>query len=164
MKKQILAGIAGLAGLPAALAHCPLCTAAAAGAVGVARFYGVDDAIMGVLIGGLIVSSALWLNNWMKKKGWTFMQMQGTSIVTLSLIITIISFKIGGLFTGLMLWGMPRLLAGMLFGTGAVMIGESAHYFIRAQNNGRNLIALQGMNIMLASLLIASAIFAGRLL
>src|SRR5574342_717637 len=159
-KSLLLALPAFLASLPAAMAHCPLCTAATGAAVGIARFYGVDDAIMGVLIGGFVVSSALWANNACRKRGWNFVYGQGTIIVLLSLVMTIVGFKTGGLLTGAALFGLPRLLAGMLFGTGAVSVGHGIHEYLRLKNDGKNLIPLQGMSIMLASMLITTAVFA----
>lgn len=163
-KSWLLALPAFLASLPAAMAHCPLCTMATGAAVGVARFYGVDDAIMGVLIGGFVVSSALWANNACKKRGWNFIYAQGSTIVLLSLVLTIIGFKTGGLLTGAVLFGIPRLLTGMLFGTVASLAGHGVHKYLRHTNDGSNLIPLQGMSIMLASMLVVTAVFAGGLL
>src|SRR5574342_1357477 len=157
MKKLLSIIIAGVAGIPSAMAHCPLCTAATGAAVGVARFYGVDDAIMGVLIGGFVFSSALWANNACRKRGWNFVYGQGTTIVLLSLVFTIIGFKTGGLLTGAVLFGLPRLLTGMLFGTVASLAGHGVHEYLRYTNNGKNIVPLQGMSIMLASMLITTA-------
>ncbi len=162
--KFLLWPFALLASIPSALAHCPLCTAATGAAVGVARFYGVDDAIMGVLIGGFVISSALWLNNVCKRRNWLFFHYQGSAVVLASLIFTIVGFKTGGLLTGAVLLGLPRLLTGMLLGTGASIAGHGVHTYLRHWNNGQNIIPLQGMSIMLASLLLMTAIFVGGLL
>ena len=161
--KRITALLSALITLPSALAHCPLCTAATGAAVGVARVYGVDDALMGVLIGGFIVAGALWANTACKKRGWTFSG-QGAVFVLGSLILTIIGFKTGNLLTGSLLWGMPRLLSGMLVGTGTTLAGEGVHQYLRFANVGKNYLPLQGMIIMLASLLVTIAVFAGGLL
>ncbi|MBI4144668.1 hypothetical protein HY493_00485 [Candidatus Woesearchaeota archaeon] len=163
LKKWLIGGFATLASIPAALAHCPLCTAATAVAVGAGRIYGVDDGIMGVLIGGFLVSSALWVNNALKRRNWVMFPGQGIAIVVASLILTIVGFQKGGLFTGAMLWGMPRLLSGMLAGTGVAMVGDGVHASLRSSNNGKNHIPLQGMIILLATLLIATIVFAGGL-
>ncbi len=163
-KRLLLGGLATLASLPSALAHCPLCTAATGAAVGVARVYGVDDAIMGVLIGGFVVSSALWLNNFFKRRNWVLFPGQGIAIVIASLILTIFGFQKGGLLTGALLWGAPRLLSGMLVGTSFAAAGEGAHAWLRSRNNGKNNLPLQGMIVLLASLLVATALFAGGVL
>ena len=164
LKTLLTALAAFFAGVPAAMAHCPLCTAATGAAVGVARFYGVDDAIVGALIGGFVVSSALWANNACRRRNWVFMHWQGAALVIVSLLLTIIGFKAGGLFIGKLLFGLPRLLSGMLVGTGGVTVGHFVHEYLRQTNNGRNVIPYQGLSIMLASLLLVSAVFAGGLL
>ena len=160
--KQIIVGAtASLASLPANFAHCPLCTAATAATVAVGRFYGVDDELMGILIGGFIVSTALWANNACKRRGWNFLYQQDIALVLAALIMTIAGFQIGGLFTSAVLWSIPRLLTGMLIGTAVTVIGNLIHQYLREVNDGRNYIALQGMSIMLAALLIACAFVVG---
>lgn len=161
----ITAGVlATITSIPSAMAHCPVCTAATGMAVGVARFYGVDDGIVGALIAGFIVSSALWANNFCRRRKWVFMQWQGAAFVLLSLVLTIFGFSKGGLFTGSLLFGVPRLLAGILLGTGVVTLGHFTHEYLRHANDGRNIIPYQGLSIMLASLLLVTAVFAGGLL
>src|SRR3989338_2455804 len=54
--------------IPTVMAHCPLCTAATIVGVGVTRSLGWDDSIVGIFVGAMIVSSALWLNNILKKR------------------------------------------------------------------------------------------------
>ena len=56
-----------IAVIPGVMAHCPLCTTATIIGVGVTRSFGLDDSIVGVFVGAMIVSSALWLNNALKK-------------------------------------------------------------------------------------------------
>ena len=48
-------------------AFCPVCTVAVGTGVTFSRYLGVDDVISGVWIGGLILSSALWLKDILKK-------------------------------------------------------------------------------------------------
>ncbi|MBI4150532.1 hypothetical protein HY492_00225 [Candidatus Woesearchaeota archaeon] len=164
LKKWVIGIFAALAAIPSALAHCPVCTAATAVAVGAGRVYGVDDAIMGVLIGGFIVSSALWLNNVCKRRNWVLFPGQGVAIVLASVALTIVGFQKGGLFSGAVLWGLPRLLSGMLVGTGFASAGEGAHAWLRKSNHGKNHLPLQGMIVLLASLLVATMLFVGGVL
>ena len=48
-----------------ALAVCPICTIAVGAGVGLSRYFGVDDAITGLWVGGLIVSMIVG-----RKAGW----------------------------------------------------------------------------------------------
>jgi len=52
------------------LAVCPLCTVAVGAGLGVSRVIGIDDAISGIWIGGLIISGGLWMGDFIKKKKW----------------------------------------------------------------------------------------------
>ncbi len=49
-------------------AVCPLCTIAVGAGLGLSRWIGIDDSITGVWVGGLIVSSGLWISSWVKSK------------------------------------------------------------------------------------------------
>ena len=60
--------IAFIGVLPAVMAHCPLCTGATIVGVGITRSFGLDDSIVGVFVGGMIISTALWFNNVLKKR------------------------------------------------------------------------------------------------
>jgi len=51
-----------------ALAVCPICTVAVGAGLGLSRYIGIDDAISGIWIGGLILSSSFWLSDWLSKK------------------------------------------------------------------------------------------------
>ena len=51
-------------------AVCPVCTVAVGAGVGISRLIGIDDSITGVWIGGLIISSGLWMGDFIRKKKW----------------------------------------------------------------------------------------------
>ena len=57
-----------IASIPRVMAHCPLCTAATIVGVGITRSAGLDDSIIGVFVGAMIISSALWVIKILKKK------------------------------------------------------------------------------------------------
>ncbi|MCX6758247.1 MAG: hypothetical protein NTX14_00895, partial [Candidatus Nealsonbacteria bacterium] len=48
-----------------ALAVCPICTVAVGAGLGLSRWFGIDDSISGLWIGGLIVSFILWTIDWL---------------------------------------------------------------------------------------------------
>lgn len=52
------------------LAVCPVCTVAVAGGLGLSRYFGIDDSIIGIWSGGLMVSLTLWTIDWLLKKKW----------------------------------------------------------------------------------------------
>ena len=82
------------------LAHCPLCTAAAGVGIGVARWIGVDDSIVGLFLGAFIVSMGLWFNNLLKKRK-ANIPFQGFLIVFASFLLTIIPLYLAGIINNL---------------------------------------------------------------
>src|SRR3989338_7571641 len=94
--------------LPLVLAHCPLCTGAAVAGVGVARFYGVDDGIVGLFLGAFIVSTGLWVDRWLKKKKKSY-PFQAFILVLLSFLLLVIPLYIAGVITSFeMVKSMPQ--------------------------------------------------------
>lgn len=157
--------------IPGVLAHCPLCTAAAGAGVAVARFYGVDDSIVGLLLGAVIVSSALWFGKWMKKKDYGI-KIPGFILVIASFLIFAVPFYYAGLITnfdmvksmpehhsmlGLGVFGIDKLLFGMILGS-LVIWGVFSFSDHITKKRGKRLLDYQGLIFMLAVLVIFSGI------
>ena len=171
----ITVGIFSIITLNSVMAHCPLCTTGAAVGVGFARAYGVDDSIVGVLLGGLIASSALWFNNWLKKKGKKFL-LSETIFIIASFLLIAVPFYTAGLITdipmvksmpthhgmtglgvlGLAQFGVDKLLFGMILGTLGIW-GTFALSDRIKKINGKVLFPFQGMVFMIIALAILSA-------
>lgn len=47
---------------------CPICTIAVAGGLGLSRYFGIDDSILGIWTGGLMLSLTFWTLDWLSKK------------------------------------------------------------------------------------------------
>ena len=157
------------------MAHCPLCTTGAAVGVGFARAYGVDDSIVGLLLGALIVSSALWFNNWLKKK--INFPFQETLIIAVSFLLIVAPFYYYGLIIdfnmvksmpyahgmaglgvfGLAQFGIDKLLFGIILGTLLIwgVFSFSGHI---TKKRGKRLFDYQGLILMLTSLIVLSLI------
>jgi len=157
--------------LPNVLAHCPLCTTGAAVGVGVARAYGVDDSIVGLFLGALIISSALWFNRWLKKK--TNFPFQEFLIVIASFLLFVIPFYYSGLITGfaivktspehhsilgLGIFGIDKLLTGIIIGFLAVWWGFRLSDSIK-EKKGKVLWPYQSISFMFIILAILTLIF-----
>ena len=86
MKRGILSLLLILLLIPIiAFAHCPLCVAGAGVLVIAGYEIGVKKIVLGLLIGGLAVAFAEWLNRLIKKKifkGQEFLIIAGTFILT----------------------------------------------------------------------------------
>ncbi len=175
MRKSIilaaLTSLMSLSTIPAVMAHCPLCTAGAGAGIMVARFYGVDDTIVGLLIGALIISSALWFNKWLKKR--IDFPLQEAVFVILSFLLTAVPFYYAGLITdfemvrsmpehhsilGLGVLGIDKLLFGMILGTFVIWFVFNLSDSIK-ETRKRVLWPYQGLSFMLMALIILSLAF-----
>ena len=177
MKKFLLLnlisiGILSLIVIPGVMAHCPLCTAAAGAGVAAARFYGVDDSIVGLLLGALIASSGLWANRFLNKKKINF-PLQPVILVVLSFLLLAIPFYTTGLITnfemvksmpehhsmlGIGIYGIDKLLFGMIVGT-FLISGVFSFSDSITKKRGKRLFDYQGMAFMTLALSIFSLIF-----
>ena len=132
MKKSliIITIIMLIALIPEVHAHCPLCTGAAVAGIEVARVTGLDDSIVGLLLGAFIVSTALWFNKWLKKK--INFPFQELLILAVSFLMLVIPLYYAGIITnfdmvksmpdyhsmfGLGVLGIDKLLLGTIIGT-----------------------------------------------
>lgn len=172
MKKILsIASISSLFGLiPTVSAHCPLCTIAAGAGIGAARFYGVDDSMVGLFLGAFIVSTALWFNRWLKTK--IDLPLQKFLVVFASFLLLIGPLYLAGIINnfetvkaiptlsmwGLGIFGIDKLLLGTIVGTLFVFISFSLSDHIK-KKNGKVLFPYQGIILMILTLLILSEIF-----
>ncbi len=160
LKLVILSALLFLAFPGKALAVCPVCTVAVGAGLGLCRFLGIDDTISGIWIGGLILSSGLWLADFLKKKNWQIKYLDFWSVALFSLLVVLPLAGMG--FIGLpanKLWGMDKLLLGMGVGAGVFLLGVWADKFLRRKNNGKVYIYYQKVILPVLFLTIASFIF-----
>jgi len=162
--------------IPFASAHCPLCTTGAAVGVGLTRAYGVDDSIVGVFLGALVVSSALWFNKWLKKK--VDFPLQELLVIIISLLSLAVPFYQFGIITnfemtksmpeyhgmtglgilGLSQFGADKLLFGMIIGT-LLLWGVFAFSDYIKKKRGAVLWPYQGLSFMAITLALLSLVF-----
>lgn len=144
-------------------AHCPLCTAATGFAVMAARWYGVDDLIVGTFIGGLVVSSTLWMNNILIKKKWVLLPHQGTILVILTILSTILTYYFAGLLNNtnpsFRIFGVDKLFVATMLGSAITMVSFWFHGIMRKMNGGRNFIPFQGIVLLFVFLIATSGTF-----
>jgi len=155
--------------IPPVSAHCPLCTAGAAAGVGIARAFGVDDAIVGFWLGAFVAASALWIDRLLKKRG-TEYPFQGFILVTISLLALAIPLYYAGLITnlevvrsmpdyhsilGMEALGLDKLFSGLIFGTALTASVFTVSDYIIAKR-GERVFRYQGMILMAATMVIVT--------
>lgn len=173
MKKQGKKAIALIAGLiaifiamlPGVMAHCPLCTGATIIGVGITRSFGLDDSIVGVFVGGMIISTALWIDNVLKKKsmGKGNDKLRIFSLILLVSILTLITFYYAGLFgrgNDFRILGIESILVGSV--SGGILSLATFYYsnYLKKKNGGRTLFSYQTMILSLAVLIANAILFA----
>src|SRR3989338_2389781 len=149
--------------IPSVMAHCPLCTAATVVGVGVTRSLGWDDSIVGVFVGAMIVSSALWANNIFKKRnigGNAILRIGSITLATF--VLTILTFYYAGLFGPANIYrifGIEKIIFGTISGA----IVSFATFFtsneIKRKNEGKVLFNYQTMNITFGALIINALLY-----
>lgn len=138
-------------------AHCPLCVAATGTAVATARFYGVDDLIVGTFVGGFIISTAFWFNKLLRKrnKRKNYLPFQLTIIVILSFVLTFVSFQSADIVSYATFFGIDRILMGIIFGSIVTLVAFGFNDFMRKKNGNKNYVPFQVIFITIGFLLLS---------
>ncbi|MCL5090850.1 MAG: hypothetical protein M1514_02450 [Patescibacteria group bacterium] len=142
-----------------AYAVCPVCTIAIGGGVLLSRYLGVDDLIIGVWIGGLILSLGLWTASYLKK---TYVKGQKWLITAFLWVTTILGLKEAKLLGHPLckIFGYDKLLVGIISGTVAFLLGYGLDQLLRKMNKepGKALFPYQRVVCPVGLLLIATLI------
>ena len=141
-------------------AFCPLCVVATGTGVGFFRWLGVDDTIIGLWLGGFTLATTLWLAKELSKKN-----LQRSFALLLSFCFSYLSLLLLCQRLGFFhypfhkLWGVNRLLLGILLGSGLMALSPSLDRFLRKQNQGKQFISFQKIVVSLLLLFTTSLIF-----
>lgn len=141
---------------------CPVCTVAVAAGIGILEGWGVDNIIIGIWVGALIVSSIAWMIDYLNRKNIHF-------IFKPQLIIV--------LFYGIFIWPLynwsimggankiafgiswlDRTLLGVIIGTCLFIFAVIYDNHLRKINDHRVMIKYQKVLVPVISLIIASII------
>lgn len=141
-------------------AVCPICTVAVAGGLGVSRWLGIDDSIMGIWIGGLILSSGFWMADWASKKTWKipYPKLLSILIMILFVIPPLYMAKMIGLPENT-LWGVDKILLGTIIGSVLFFAGMQLDKWLRTTNEDKVYIYYQKVIVPVFLLTIGSAAF-----
>lgn len=144
-----------------ALAVCPVCTIAVGGGLILSRFFGIDDLIMSVWIGGMILSTALTFGEYLRKK--TKLSATASKLISIFvfyvfLVITLEATHITGVPFNT-LWGIDKIILGIILGSIMFFIGAQLHFYLKHKNKNQSLFPFQKVIIPVGSLWIATVIF-----
>ena len=130
---------------------CQVCTLAVGAGLGLSRWIGVDDAVSGIWIGGLILSSSLWFYSWLSKK---YPKLNTTPYMLLTTTLIYILSLIPLVWTGVLIY---KLVIGIVIGSLTFLLGIWADKKVR-KIKGKQLFNFQKVVFPVASLLISSII------
>ena len=143
-------------------AICPLCTVAVGAGLGLSRFFGIDDTVSAIWIGGLLVSSSFWFSNWALKK-WSI-RIKKEYFQTISLIIFWAFTFVPLYFLGILfhpfnkIFGVDKLIFGSILGTLTFLLSIFLDKKVR-KIKGKQLFNYQKVIFPLILLAILSLIF-----
>lgn len=140
---------------------CPVCTVTVVAGLGLSRFLGIDDVVMSIWIGALILSLSYVTYNWLSKK-WPKLHNTYYLITTIVLMytLTIIPLWLNGsidMKTNC-LWGIDKILLGIGVGSVAFLIGAWADKKVR-KIRGKQLFPYQKVVFPVLLLIIVSLVF-----
>jgi len=121
-------------------AICPLCTIAVGAGVGFSRSLGIDDVIVGLWVGGLLVSASMWFFEWLKTKKITKKHTEiywALGVALLMYAITLIPLKMTGIighpFNTML--GIDKVLLGIMIGSVVFFSSGRLHFYLKRMNN-----------------------------
>jgi hypothetical protein len=138
-------------------AVCPVCTVAVGSALGISRLLGIDDLVSSLWIGALILSSSLWMSDYLMKKDSYKKYANPYQISALFYLLVIIPLYFTGTIgspTNIFL-GVDKILLGIIFGSLIFLLSIFLDKRVR-EIKGKQLFNYQKVIFPLALLLIVS--------
>ena len=143
-----------------AYAFCPVCTIAVAGGIGLSRWLGVDDTITGLWVGGFTVSLIAWTILWFQKKNIKFYGEKSITILGYYAIIVLPLYWKGIIGHPLnKLWGVDKLLLGIILGSVFFFLGGSVHFALKKRNGEKVYFPFQKIAFSVFPLVVLSFVF-----
>lgn len=143
-----------------AKAVCPVCTIAVGAGLGLSRYFGIDDSLSGIWVGGLILSTALWTADWVHKRGLKI-KIKVINVISAAIfyVITIVPLYYSGIIGHPYntVFGMDKLLFGTIIGSITFILGISLDKLAR-KKYGRQFFVYQKVVFPVASLIIITLV------
>lgn len=139
---------------------CAVCTIAVAASLEVARYFGVDDSVVGVWSGALLALLGYWMIVWFDKKKWNF---AGRDFLLVSLSVAMIGFMYVGKMDytpdTLLIFYIDPFLFSVILGAVVLILANRFYQFLKAKNGGRAHFPFEKVAIPVGALLALSVYF-----
>lgn len=115
---------------------CPVCTVGVVAGLGISRLLGIDDVVSAIWIGAFIMSFSFITNDWVARK-WPKINSKYYYYPTFVLmyLFVLIPLKLNGTIgiLGNSLWGMDKIVFGIIIGSLALLTGGFADKYQRVK-------------------------------
>ncbi len=139
---------------------CPICTVAVGASLEVARRLGVDDAVVGVWAGALLVMLGFWTIRWFDKKNWHFC---GRDFWLISLSVSMIGFMyISELAYNpqpILIFYLDPFLFSTLLGAFIMYYSSEFYQWMKVRNGGHAHFPFEKVVLPVLALLLVSVYF-----
>lgn len=142
-----------------AFAVCPVCTIAVASGVGLSRFIGIDDSIIGLWIGALIVSMIIWTIAWLNSKNIRFIFKRFLVSLGYYLLVIIPLYSMNIIQNVNCICGIDKLLFGIILGSIAFYFGVNLYEYLKEKNSGHAYFPFQKVLMPIAPIILLSVLF-----
>lgn len=163
--KKSLIALSSTMGIGLALkaqAVCPVCVVAVGAGLGLSEYLGIDDAIAGLWVGGMLIAVTIWTINWFNQKNWRLgnKDMRDILIAAAYYILTVWPLWSRG-FIGNpanKLWGVDKLALGIICGSLAFLLASMWYNRIK-KKRGHAHFPFQKVVMPVSALAILSLVF-----
>ena len=135
------------------LAFCPVCVVATGTFLGIFRWLGVDDTIIGLWLGGFILSISMVFNNFLIRKGKKIKFQLFLILFIFYGLTALFLYKLGGLSPYNKILGIDKIFFGTILGSLLISASPFLDKFLRKQNQGKIFISHQKMLIAIGLLI-----------
>lgn len=140
---------------------CAVCTVAVGASLEIARYYGVDDCVVGVWAGALLALLGYWLILWFQKKNWNFW---GRDFVLMAVSVGSIGFMyISQIpYTPKVIWHifyLDPLLFSTVLGALTFIYVSKFYQWMKARNGGHAHFPFEKVVLPVAALAVLSVWF-----
>lgn len=142
------------------LAVCPVCTVSIGGGLWLAQKLGIDESIIGLWLGGIIISAAMWMYTILQRKHISFPYL-GVALIGIYYLAAILALRFSGSIgtSPQPIFGLDRILFGMILGSVVFILTINWYRYMKFKNNNHAFFPFQKIVMTLSSLLIFSISF-----
>lgn len=141
-----------------ALAFCPMCVVATGAFLGIFRWLGVDDTIIGLWLGGFILSISMVFNNFLIKKGKKKRFQFFLILLVFYGLAILFLYQFGDLSPYNKIFGIDKIVFGIILGSLLLLFTPYLDRFLRRRNQGKIFISHQKVLVAVVLLIIFSFI------